>query len=159
MKINQSTPHFDNMSSARIAIIMSKYNDSLGNQLRENVEKTLIKHEVPAKNIQTFLVPGALEIPFVAKKLIAQKNTFDAIITLGLVIKGDTYHFEVVCNESYRALMDLNLQSPIPIIYGILTVNTIEQAQIRVDSQGLNKGEEFALAALEMITINKKIKK
>ena len=159
MKINKTISHFDNPNSARIAIVMSKYNDSLGNQLKRNVEETLIKQNVPATNIQTFLVPGALEIPFLVKKLINQKNTFDAIITLGLVIKGDTYHFEVVCNESYRALMDLNLQSPIPIIYGILTVNTIEQAQVRVDKKGLNKGEEFALAALEMITINKKIKK
>lgn len=156
MKTNESARHFENISAAKIAIVMSKYNDSLGNQLKHNVEATLTKHHLDSKNIQTFLVPGALEIPFMVKKLINQGSKFDAIITLGIVIKGDTYHFEVVCNESYRALMDLNLQSPIPIIYGILTVNSIEQAQQRVEAKGLNKGEEFALAALEMITINQK---
>lgn len=157
MKINEASRHFENVSAAHIAIVMSKYNDSLGNQLKHNVEATLAKHHLQQKNIQTFLVPGALEIPFVVKKLISGKQKFDAIITLGIVIKGDTYHFELVCNESYRALMDLNLQSSIPIIYGILTVNSVEQAQLRVDSKGLNKGEEFALAALEMITINQKL--
>ena len=157
MKINQTTRHFKNTEKARIAIVMSQYNNSLGEILLENVISTLTKHHVPSKNIQTFLVPGALEIPFVTKKLVQDSGKFDAVITLGVVIKGDTYHFEVVCNETYRALMDLNLTSNIPVIFGILTVNTIEQAQARVEDKELNKGEEFALSALEMITINQKL--
>jgi len=157
MKINQTVRHFEHTADVKIAIVMSQYNDSLGSVLRENVVSTLLKHHVQEKNIKTFLVPGALEIPYLTKKLIQHPTKFDAIITLGLVIKGDTYHFELVCNESYRALMDLNLASPIPIIFGILTVNNIDQAKNRVEATGLNKGEEFALSALEMITINHKL--
>lgn len=158
MKINQSVRHFDNVENAKIAIVISQYNDSLGNLLLKNVLATLTKHHLKSKNISTFQVPGALEIPFFVNKLIHQQPAkFDAIITLGIVIKGDTYHFELVCNESYRALMDLNLSSPIPIIFGILTVNNVQQALTRVEQAGLNKGEEFALSALEMITLNKKL--
>lgn len=157
MKINQTERHFQNTENTKIAIVMSQYNNSLGEILLQNVISTLTKHHVPEKNIKTFLVPGALEIPFVTKKIAQQSGKFDAIITLGLVIKGDTYHFELVSNESYRALMDINLNSNIPIIFGILTVDNIDQAKVRVETSGLNKGEEFALSALEMITINQKL--
>ena len=157
MKIKSSQPIFSNTKTARIAIVISRYNDSLGDILLENVLKTLKKHHVQEKNINIFQVPGALEIPFAVKKLIKSTPRYDAVITLGMVIKGNTYHFELVCNESYRALMDLAMSSPIPIVFGILTVNTIAQAEERISEKKLNKGEEFALSALEMITLNKKI--
>ena len=157
MKIKSSQASFENTKNFKIAIVISRYNDSLGNILLENTVKTLKTHHLAEKNLQIIQVPGALEIPFTVKKIIEQPAHYDAVITLGLVIKGDTYHFELVCNESYRALMDLSLKSSIPIIFGILTVNSIAQAEERVLEKKLNKGAEFALSALEMITLNKKI--
>lgn len=156
MKIKSSQANFTNTKTAKIAIVISRYNDSLGNILLDNVIKTLKKHHVVEKNIKTFQVPGALEIPFAVKKLV-KNSKYDAIITLGMVIKGDTYHFELVCNESYRALMDITMKSSVPVIFGVLTVNNIQQAEDRVSAAKLNKGEEFALSALEMISLNKKI--
>lgn len=157
MRIKSSLASFSDTKNSKIAIIISRYNDSLGNTLLENVLKTLKKHHVMEKNIKVFQVPGALEIPFAVKKLIKTTPRYDAVITLGMVIKGNTYHFELVCNETYRALMGLSMNSPIPIIFGVLTVNNIAQAEERVSAKKLNKGEEFALSALEMISLNKKI--
>lgn len=157
MRIKSSVASFSNTKNSKIAVVISRYNDSLGNTLLENVLKTLKKHHVLEKNVKVFQVPGALEIPFAVKKLVKASSRYDAIITLGMVIKGNTYHFELVCNESYRALMDIAMSSPIPIIFGVLTVNTIAQAEERVSDKKLNKGEEFALSALEMISLNKKI--
>lgn len=137
---------------------MSRYNDSLGDIMLENTLKTLKKYDLDKVDI--YKVPGALEIPFTVNKVISVNPLpYDAVITLGLVIKGDTYHFELVCNESYRALMDINLKSPIPVVFGVLTVNNIEEAKVRVSENGLNKGQEFAICALEMIHLNKTVLK
>lgn len=157
MKISSSQPSFQDTKNFKIVIVISRYNDSLSNVLLENTLKTLKKHHLQDKNIEIIQVPGALEIPFTVKKIIQASSHYDAVITLGLVIKGDTYHFDLVCNESYRALMDLSLSSPIPIIFGILTVNNIAQAEERISEKKLNKGAEFALSALEMISLNKKV--
>lgn len=158
MKIESSNIKLENFSKHRIAIVMSRYNDSLGDVLLENTIKTLQKHGL--EKIDIIKVPGALEIPFTVNKLMSHNPLpYDAMITLGLVIKGDTYHFELVCNESYRALMDINLKSQIPVVFGVLTVNNIEEAKNRVSENGLNKGQEFATCALEMIHLNKTVLK
>ena len=150
MKVNQSKSEFKVNEKCKIAIVLSRYNDNLGNILLENTLNTLKKHHLTEKNFEIYKVPGALEIPLAVNLLTKAKN-FDAIITLGIVIRGDTYHFELVCNETYRKLMNINTKKNLPIIFGILTVNTIEQAEIRVDAKKMNKGAEFAEAALEMI--------
>lgn len=155
MKINKSNADFSNIKNVKIAIVLSRYNDSLGNRLLETVLKTLKENNIPENNLKVYRVPGALEIPLAASLIseMNKKNTekFDAIITLGLVIRGATYHFELVCNETYRKLMDLAVEKNLPIVFGVLTVNSIEQAEERVDEKKLNKGKEFAEAALEMI--------
>jgi len=157
MKISNNKVELGKFPNAKIAIIMSRYNDELGNILLENVLKTFQRYELQDSQIELYKVPGSLEIPLIAKTLILKKK-YSAIITLGIVIKGDTYHFELVCNETYRALMKLTIKLDTPIVFGVLTVNNVEQARERVAADGLNKGEEFALAALEMIQLQNQLK-
>lgn len=160
MKISKNNSPIANLkpkqvANWKIAIVMSRYNDILGDILLENTISTLTKNHIQSKNIEIIKVPGSLEIPFITKKVIDNQK-LDALITLGIVIKGDTYHFDLVANETYRALMNINLTSKIPIIFGVLTVNNIKEAQDRINPKKLNKGEEFALSALEMINLNQK---
>lgn len=153
MKFKSSRPQFKG-ENVHIAIVLTRFNDEIGNKLYKNTVEALLSHHVDQKYIHTFRVPGALETPFAAQ-LLAEKHLYDAIIVLGAVIRGDTYHFELVCNESYRGLMDVSLKYNVPIIFGILTVNNLQQAMERVEKNGLNKGQEFAEAALEMAQLAK----
>jgi 6,7-dimethyl-8-ribityllumazine synthase len=152
MKISQSTPPSLNGKNLKIAIVLCRYNDHLGNELLQNTQETLLTHGVITKNIEIFRIPGALEAPL-ATQFLAEKKKYDAIITLGLVIKGSTAHFEHVCTQSYRGLMDVSLQTKTPIIFGILTVNNEKQAIERVSKKKLHKGKEYAEAAIEMATL------
>lgn len=149
MKTKTSRHHNLKGGTAKIAIIFSRFNDGIGKTLYNNTVNHLLALGVPQKNIKTFRIAGALEAPLAAK-LIATKKKFHAIIALGIIIRGDTYHFELVCQESYRGLMNVSLASQTPIIFGILTVENEQQALERVDSKKLNKGLEFAETALEM---------
>ncbi len=149
MKIYKSKPSNLNGKNFRIAVILSRFNDHLGNELFQNTLETLLRNGVSLKNIALFRVPGALEIPFTAN-ILAQQNQYDAIITLGLVIKGDTPHFDYVCDQTYRGLMDVSLQTGTPVIFGVLTVITEKQAADRTAKLCMTKGKEFAEAALEM---------
>lgn len=148
MKLKSSLPKLQG-KNLRIAIILARFNDEIGNELYNNTLLTLIDNGVAPKSIDTFRVPGALETPL-ASQMIAEKRSHDAIIVLGVVIRGDTYHFELVCQESYRGLMEVSLTYDLPVIFGILTVNTLEQALDRVQEKKMNKGKDFAEAALEM---------
>ena len=147
-----------NCSKFRFAIIFSEFNDIIGNKLLENTVQTLNNLGATAGNIDVIRVPGSLEIPMAAKYVSLQKK-HDAIIALGIVIKGDTPHFDLVINESHRGLMDLNLSQNIPVIFGILTAYTPEQAKIRAEQKCLNKGKEFAEAAVIMADLRKKLAK
>ena len=133
--------------SLKIAIVISRFNDSIGNDLLNIAEKTLKKHGV--HQVETIRVPGALEIPLTAK-LIA--NKFDAIIALGVIIKGATSHFDYVCSETYSGLMSASLETETPIIFGVLTVKTKKQALDRI-----KKGKDYAEAAIEMALLRKKL--
>lgn len=126
----------------KIAIILPRFNDTIGEKIFQEVQKTLLKRKVKKQNIHLFRVPGALELPFAAKK-IAQSKKFHAIIALGVIIKGDTDHYEHVCRETYRGLMQVNLQEKIPTIFSVLTVKNIKQAEERIQ-----KGKDFAEAAI-----------
>lgn len=152
MKISKSNAEKLNGKPYKFAIILSRYNDSIGNELLKNTMETLLNNGAKEKNIDLFRVPGALEIPVTANAL-ALKDKYDALICLGVVIKGDTPHFDLVAQESYRGLMDISLCSDTPIIFGILTVNTLKQAKDRAAKSKMNKGKEFAEAAIEMATL------
>ncbi len=149
MKTSKSMPEKLNGKSFKFAIILSRYNDNIGNELLKNTRETLVKHGVKEKNMDLYRVPGALEIPVTANVL-ALKDRYDVIICLGVVIRGDTPHFDLVANECYRGLMDISLCSDTPIIFGILTTNNLKQAKERVAKGKMNKGKEYAESAIEM---------
>lgn len=139
-------------SDLRIGIVMSRFNSDIGEGLLSGCVIELRKNGVTDHNILLATVPGALEIPL-ALKHIALTNQFDAFIALGAVIRGDTYHFEVVANESARGLMNVQLEIEIPIANGILTTDNEDQAIARMHE----KGTEVARAALEMANLHIKI--
>jgi len=147
--INPSKTKFLNGSELKVAIILSRFNQQVGRELQENTVEHLKKLGVKQNNIEVFEVPGALEMPLLAQK-ISTKKKHNVIIALGIVIKGETLHFEIVSHESHRALMDLSIKKNLPIIFGILCTRTLKQAKDRVSKSKLNKGKEFAEAAVEM---------
>ena len=141
----------------QIAIVASRFNDFISKSLLNSCLIYLKAQGVSDKQITTVWVPGSLEIPVTALKL-AKKKNIDVVICLGAVIRGDTYHFEVVSNECARGLMEVSLQTLKPIIMGVLTTDTIQQAQKRAQEKGgHNKGRDCAMAALDMINLLRKI--
>ena len=141
----------------KIAIIRSEFNPLITKNLEQYCLKTLKQQGVKRGNITAFLVPGALEIP-IAAKLLAKSKRYHAIIALGAIIKGDTYHFELVANECARGCMDIVLEYEVPVIFEVLATYTLEQAQIRSSNNKNNKGIEAAVAALKICTTLSKIK-
>ncbi len=150
MKLDSGTKKELNANDFKIAVIISMYNFSIGKMILNSCVGYLKK---ATAEVEIIKVPGALEIPFAASKLV-KYNKFDALIALGIVIKGETLHFELVSYESHRALMDIGLQYEIPIIFGIICANNKKQALERASSDKLDKGKEFAIAAIEMAQLN-----
>ena len=141
-----------------IAIIASKFNDFITKPLLNACLTQLKRHGLGDRQISVVWVPGAFEVPVTALKL-AKKKNIDAVICLGAVIRGETYHFEVVANEAARGIMDVSLLTGKPVIMGVLTTDTISQAQKRAQGKGNdNKGRDAAIAALEMIALLKHVK-
>ncbi|MCS5349077.1 6,7-dimethyl-8-ribityllumazine synthase [Staphylococcus aureus] len=140
----------------KIAIVVSRFNDFITGRLLEGAKDTLIRHDVQENNIDVAFVPGAFEIPFVAKKLAASGN-YDAVITLGCVIRGATSHYDYVCNEVAKGVSKVNDQTDVPVIFGILTTESIEQAVERAGTKAGNKGAEAAVSAIEMANLLKVI--
>ncbi len=141
-----------------IAIVASRFNDFISKALLNACWMELKRAGLLEQQITTVWVPGAFEIPVAALKL-AQKKNVDVIICLGAVIRGDTYHFETVANETSRGMMEVSLSTGKPVIMGVLTTDTIDQAQKRAqDKGGTNKGRDCALAALEMAALLKQIR-
>ncbi|WP_038056895.1 6,7-dimethyl-8-ribityllumazine synthase [Thermodesulfobacterium hydrogeniphilum] len=142
----------------KIGIVISRFNVFITQKLLEGALDTLKRHKVSEGNIYIIWVPGAFEIPLVAKKL-AQTQKFDAVICLGAIIRGATPHFEYVAAEASKGVAQVMLETGVPVIFGILTTDTIEQAIERAGTKAGNKGAEAALSALEMISLLKKIEK
>ena len=140
----------------KIAIVVSRFNDFITTRLLEGAKDTLIRHEVEDTNIDVAYVPGAFEISLVAKKL-AQKGEYDAVITLGCVIRGATSHYDYVCNEVAKGVSKANDISDAPVIFGVLTTESIEQAVERAGTKAGNKGSEAAVSAIEMANLIKQI--
>ncbi|HAR4969793.1 TPA: 6,7-dimethyl-8-ribityllumazine synthase [Staphylococcus aureus] len=141
----------------KVAIVVSRFNDFITGRLLEGAKDTLIRHDVNEDNIDVAFVPGAFEIPLVAKKL-ASSGNYDAVITLGCVIRGATSHYDYVCNEVAKGVSKVNDQTNVPVIFGILTTESIEQAVERAGTKDGNKGAEAAVSAIEMANLLKSIK-
>ncbi|OJZ53005.1 6,7-dimethyl-8-ribityllumazine synthase [Staphylococcus aureus] len=141
----------------KVAIVVSRFNDFITGRLLEGAKDTLIRHDVSEDNIDVAFVPGAFEIPLVAKKL-ASSGNYDAVITLGCVIRGATSHYDYVCNEVAKGVSKVNDQTNVPVIFGILTTESIEQAVERAGTKAGNKGAEAAVSAIEMANLLKSIK-
>lgn len=140
----------------KIGIVVSRFNDFITQRLRDGAVDCLVRHGVQDQDIEVVKVPGAFEIPMAAKKMVA-RNKYDAVICLGAVIRGDTPHFEYVSGEASKGIGTLALESPIPVLFGVLTTNNLEQAIERAGSKSGNKGWETALAAIEMVNLFKNI--
>ncbi|MFH1242138.1 MAG: 6,7-dimethyl-8-ribityllumazine synthase [Pseudomonadota bacterium] len=138
----------------RFAIIMSRFNDFISSRLVDGAMDALLRHGADEKKLLLVKVPGAFEIPFVAKKL-SQSGRYDAVICLGAVIRGATPHFEYVAAEVSKGIANVALESEIPIAFGVLTTDTLEQAIERAGSKSGNKGYQAAMAAIEMVNVLK----
>lgn len=149
MKLNQSTSAKKN-TTGKIAIILPRFNDKLGSTLLANTIDELVQLGVKESDIKTYRVPGTLELPFATEKVATSKK-FNAIIALGIVIRGETSHFELVTQTAHAGLIDVSLAHGIPVIFGILAVENEKQAVARVEKSKMNKGKEFAQAAIEMV--------
>lgn len=142
----------------KIGIAAGRFNDFITSKLLEGAENTLKRHGVADEDIDITWVPGAFELPYAAK-IMADSDKYDAIITLGAVIKGSTPHFDYVCGEAAKGVGRLALDKGLPIIFGVLTTNTIEQAIERAGTKAGNKGADAAVTAIEMANLDKKFKK
>ncbi len=143
-------------ADARYAIVASRFNSFIVEQLVQGALDALKRHGVKEDNITVVRVPGAAELPLVCQKLAASKKQ-DAVIALGAVIRGATYHFEVVAGESAKGLSQVALAAGIPVINGVLTTESIEQSIERAGTKAGNKGADAAMAAIEMLSVLKQI--
>ena len=141
-------------SSHRVAIVVGRFNEFIGSKLLEGAKDALVRHGASEDDITVAWVPGAFEIPLVAKKL-ASSNNYDAVICLGAVIRGATPHFDVVASEVSKGVANVSLETGVPVIFGVLTTDTIEQAIERAGTKAGNKGFEAGVTAIEMINLLK----
>jgi 6,7-dimethyl-8-ribityllumazine synthase len=149
-----------NVQDACIVLVKTEWNAAIADELEKGAIAELQKHHV--KKIITITVPGAVEIPFAIKSFwenTDKKKRPDAFIALGCVVRGDTPHFEYVCKAVTDGVVQLNLSLPVPVIFGVLTVNNDEQAKERIGGKHGHKGEEAAVTALKMITLQQSFKK
>ena len=136
----------------KVGIIGGRFNEFITSKLIAGAKDALIRHGVKEENIDLAWVPGAFEIPLVAQKM-AKTKKYDAIITLGAVIRGATPHFDYVCSEVSKGVSTVSLQNEMPVIFGVLTVNSIEEAIERSGTKAGNKGFEAGMGAIEMINL------
>ncbi|WP_040397348.1 6,7-dimethyl-8-ribityllumazine synthase [Anaerococcus senegalensis] len=135
----------------KYAIVVARFNHFITDRLVEGCLDTLKRHDVKDEEIELVRVPGAFEIPLAAKKL-ARKD-YDAVICLGAVIRGDTSHYDYVCSEVSKGIANVSLESGKPIIFGVVTTDTIEQAVQRAGTKAGNKGSDAAISAIEMANL------
>lgn len=140
----------------KFGIVVGRFNEFIGGKLLEGAMDALVRHGADEKDIDVAYVPGAFEIPLVAKKM-AKGNKYDAIICLGAVIKGSTSHYDYVCAEVSKGIASVSLESEKPVMFGVLTTNNIEQAIERAGTKAGNKGYDVAVSAIEMADLLRKI--
>lgn len=143
---------------ARFGIVLSRFNELVGEQLLAGALEALTRHGAEAGDVDVLRVPGAFEIP-VTLKALAERGRYDALIALGAVIRGDTPHFEYVAGECARGVARVSVEYGLPVAFGVLTVNTLEQALERAGAHnGGNKGADAAMTAIEMASLLKKLR-
>lgn len=136
----------------KFAIVAARFNEFIVSKLVSGAEDTLVRHGVKDDDITLAWVPGAFEIPLAAKSL-AQSGQFDAIICLGAVIRGSTSHYDYVCAEVSKGIASVGLEAEIPVMFGVLTTDNIEQAIERAGTKAGNKGSDAAMGAIEMVNL------
>jgi 6,7-dimethyl-8-ribityllumazine synthase len=143
--------------NARFGIALGRFNSFIGERLLEGAVDALLRHGTETTNIDVVRVPGAFEMPLVLKTMASSKK-YDALIALGAVIRGETPHFEYVAAECAKGVSQVSIQFDLPVAFGVLTVDTIEQAIERAGSKAGNKGVDAALTAIEMVNLLKKLR-
>jgi len=140
----------------KFAIVASRFNDFITSHLIEGALDAMKRHGVKESDVEIIKVPGAFEIPYVAKRAALSKK-YDAVVCLGAVIRGATPHFDYVASEVSKGIASVSLEANLPVIFGVLTVDTIEQGIERAGSKSGNKGWDAALAAIEMVNLSAQI--
>ncbi len=140
----------------RFAIVVSRFNDFIGQKLVEGAVDCIRRHGGADENIAIYRCPGAFELPMVAKKA-AQTGKYDAVITLGVIIRGSTPHFDVIAAEATKGIAQASLDTGIPVSFGVLTTENLEQAIERAGTKAGNKGFDAAMTAIEMVSLYKQI--
>jgi len=141
-------------SGLKVGIIVSRFNDLLTSKLHEGAIDCLVRHNAKEDDIALYKVPGAYEIPFAASKL-AASGKYDAIICLGALIRGHTPHFEYIASEVSKGIANISIKSGLPIIYGVVTADSLEQAIERCGTKAGNRGWDAAQSAIEMANLNR----
>lgn len=140
----------------RVGIVAARFNEFIVNKLVGGAMDALLRHDVREEDIDLAWVPGAFEIPLIAKKM-AESGKYDAVICLGAVIRGATSHYDLVCNEAAKGIAHVSLDSGVPVLFGVVTTENIEQAIERAGSKAGNKGYDSAMAAIEMVNLMRAI--
>ena len=140
----------------KFGLVISRFNDFVTRKLLEGAQDALIRHGVAEADIDVAWVPGSFEIPLIAKKL-AQSKRYDAVICLGAVVRGGTPHFEYIAAEVTKGIAKVGLETGLPVIYGVITADTLEEAIERAGTKAGNRGSEAALSAIEMANLLKTI--
>ncbi|ARU63152.1 6,7-dimethyl-8-ribityllumazine synthase [Tumebacillus avium] len=141
----------------KMGVVVGRFNEFIGSKLLSGALDAFKRHGLEEDDVEVAWVPGAFEIPLVAQKM-AQSGRYDAVITVGAVIRGSTPHFDFVCNEAAKGVSKVALDTGVPTIFGVLTVDTIEQAIERAGTKAGNKGWEAAVTAIEMANLTKQFK-
>lgn len=136
----------------RVGIVAARFNEFIVNKLVGGAMDALLRHDVREEDIDLAWVPGAFEIPLIAKKM-AESGKYDAVICLGAVIRGATSHYDLVCNEAAKGIAHVSIDSGVPVLFGVVTTENIEQAIERAGSKAGNKGYDSAMAAIEMVNL------
>lgn len=140
----------------KVGIVASRFNSFIVQKLLDGAVDGLVRHSVAEEDITAAWVPGAFEIPIVAKQM-AESGKYDAVICVGAVIRGSTSHYELVCSEVAKGVAQVSLQTGVPVLFGVITTENIEQAIERAGSKAGNKGYDCALSAIEMVNLRKQL--
>ena len=143
-------------SGIRVGVVAARFNEFITSKLLSGAMDGLVRHDVREEDVHVAWVPGAFEIPLIASKM-AKSGKYDAIICLGAVIRGSTSHYDYVCSEVSKGVAQVGLQSGIPVLFGVLTTENIEQAIERAGTKAGNKGYDCALSAIEMVNLIRQI--
>lgn len=140
----------------KVGIVAARFNEFITSKLLSGSMDGLIRHEVAQEDVEVAWVPGAFEIPLIAQKM-AESGKYDAVICLGAVIRGATSHYDLVCNEAAKGVAQVGLKTGVPVLFGVVTTDTIEQAIERAGTKAGNKGYDCATSAIEMVNLIRQI--